>query len=550
MVFLVKKIVKGNTYLYLEERAWINGKSKRLWQRYLGPEDKIKEYFKPLTRPEYTITTLDFGLPLALMNLIKKLDLIKIINDCSNKRAQGLSLGHYLVLAALNRCVKPTSKAKIRRWFEHTALLDEFPSIETYLDSMAYTNHFKYLTPEVIDKIEARIHKKLLMNFGVEMKTLFYDPTNFFTYINPNLDMELPNHGHSKDGRFTLNLVGLTLFCTHDGGLPIMHEVYPGNIQDAPLFRDELKRIFKRLKVIGVKNEELCLVFDKGNISPKAFDQINDSGIRFICSIRPSTQKDLLELPARKFTLEMLPNGKKVGVLEFEYKKYGENHRLFVVYNPNQREWQENNLKKKLEKRFLEVNDWFKDRLNVNKWREPKNVENKIRDIIKTKAYFNWIKYSVSGTYAKVNYSVEIDKDALDAHLDTLGKTFILTNHPTMKPLEVIWLFRQQYTVERAFSYIKAPTMLSIRPQYCHTDDSIRGHSFSCVLGLLLLTLLTREIRRNYKEMSLPKIVETLSEIELAIINYEGTRKTIKKMVEISKEALNLSKFLKLDEYL
>jgi len=329
-----------------------------------------------------------------------------------------------------------------------------------------------------------------------------------------------------------------------------MLEVYPGNIQDAPLFRDELTRIFKRLKDIGVKNEELCLVFDKGNISPKAFEQINDSGIRFICSIRPSTQKNLLKLPAGKFTLETLPNGKKVGVLEFEYKKYGENHRLFAVYNPNQREWQENNLKKKLEKRLVDVNEWFKDRLNVNKWRKPKNVEKKIRDIIKTKAYFNWITYSVSGECAKVKYSVEIDKDALGTHLDTLGKTFILTNHPTMKPLEVAWLYWQQYTVERAFSYIKAPTMLSIRPLYCHTDDSIRGHSFTCVLGLLLLTLLTREVRRKYKEMSLPKIVETLSEIELAIIKYEGTTKSIKKMVEISKEALNLSKFLKLDEYL
>lgn len=550
MVFLIKKIVKGNTYLYLEERAWINGKSKRLWQKYLGPEDKIKEYFKPLTSPEYTITTLDFGLPLALMTLVNKLDLVNIINNCSNKRAQGLSLGHYIVLAALNRCVKPTSKAQIRKWFEHTALFNEFPPIETYLDSMAYTNHFKYLPLEVIEKIETRIHEKLLTNFGVEMKTLFYDPTNFFTFINPSSNAELPNHGHSKDGRFTLNLVGLTLFCTHDGGLPIMHEVYPGNIQDASLFRDELKRIFKRLKAIGVKNEDLCLVFDKGNISSKAFDDINDSGIHFICSIRPSTQKNLLKLPASKFSLELLPNGKKVGVLEFEYKKYGENHRLFAVYNPNQREWQEKNLKKKLEARILDVNEWFKDRLNVNKWRDPKNVENKIRNIIKTKAYFEWINYSVSGEYAKVTYSIEIDKDALGIHLDTLGKTFILTNHPTMEPLDVIWLFRQQYTVERAFSYIKAPTILSIRPQYCHTDDSIRGHSFTCVLGLLLLTLLTREIRRDYKEMSLPTLVETLSEIEIAIINYEGTTKSIKKMVEISEEALNLSKFLKLEDYL
>ncbi len=550
MVFLVKKVVKGNTYLYLEERAWINGKSKRLWQKYLGPEDRIKEYFEPLTRPEYTITTLDFGLPLALMQLVKRLDLIKIINDCSNKRAQGLSLGHYIVLAALNRCVKPTSKVKIRKWFENTVLFEEFPPIETYLDSMSYTNHFKYLTPEIIDKIEVCIHKKLLTKFDVEMKALFYDPTNFFTYINPKLDMELPNHGHSKDGRFTLNLIGLTLFCTQDGGLPVMHEVYPGNVQNAPLFNDELKRIFKRLKRIGASNEELCLIFDKGNISPNAFDQINDSGIHFICSIRPSTRKDLLMLPASKFALEMLPNGKKVGVLEFKHEKYGKNHRLFAVYNPNQREWQENNLKKKLEKRLSEVEEWFKERLNTKKWREPENVEKKIRDIIKNDAYFNWIKYSISGDYGRVNYSIGIDNEALETHLDTLGKTFILTNHPTMRSLEVIWLFRQQFTIERVFSYIKSPTTLSIRPQYCHSDNSIRGHAFTCILGLLLLTLLTREIQRKYKNMSLPKIIELLSEIELAIIKYEGATKNIKKMVEVSKEALNLSNFLRLEEYI
>ena len=547
MTFLIKKEISGNIYLYLAKNARINGKSKRIWEKYIGPEKKVNDLTKIILEPKPKVITLDFGLPLALMQLVKKLDLIKIINDYSNKRIQGLTLGHYIVLAAINRCVKPTSKAKIRGWFEHTALLEVFPPIETYLDSMAYTNHFRYLTPEIIDKIETRIHEKLVTKFGVEMKTLFYDPTNFFTYINPKPGMELPNHGRSKEGRFTLNLVGLTLFCTRDGGLPIIHEVYPGNVQDAKLFRDELKRLFKRLKVIGVKTEELCLVFDKGNISPKAFDQINDSDIRFICSIRPSTQKDLLKLPASKFTLEMLPNGKKVGVLEFEYKKYGENHRLFAVYNPNQREWHEKNLKKKLEKRLLEVNEWFKDRLNVNKWRKPENVEKKIRDIVKTKAYFNWIKYSVSGTHAKVNYSIKIDKNALNAHLDTLGKTFILSNHPTMLPLEITWLYRQQYTVERAFAYIKSPTMLSIRPVNCHSDDSIRGHSFTCVLGLLLLTLLTREIQREYKEMSLHEIIETLSEIELAIIKYEGSKKTIKTIVEISKAATELFKFLELE---
>ncbi len=50
--------------------------------------------------------------------------------------------------------------------------------------------------------------------------------------------------------------------------------------------------------------------------------------------------------------------------------------------------------------------------------------------------------------------------------------------------------------------------------------------------------------------MSLLEIVETLSEIELAIIKYKGSQKTIKTMVELSKKASDLSRFLNLEEYL
>lgn len=550
MVHLVKKRIKGNTYLYLEETARINGKPTRVWQKYLGPEAKMKEQTEFQLKPEFTVATLDFGFPLVLIQLIKQLELIEIINDCTGKREQGLSIGHYIALAVINRCVKPTSKAKIRCWFENTVLFKEFPPIETYLDSMAYTNHFKYLTPDIIDKIETRIHLKLLKDFGVDMKTLFYDPTNFFTYINPKPGMKLPRHGHSKEGRNTLNLVGLTLFCTKDGALPVMHEVYPGNVQDARLFREEISRLLERLKRIGVNAQELCLVFDKGNISEDAFEQINKSGIRFVASIRPSTQKDLVALTPIDFTLEELPNGKEVGVLEYDRTIYGPNDRLFVVYNPRRREWQEKNLKAKLEKRISDVNTFFKERLNVKKWRDLNAVEKKIRDIIKTKKYLNLLNYSVSGTHAKVKYSIKINKKAINTHLDTLGKSFLLSNHPDMMPLEIVWLYRQQYTVERAFKYIKTPSMLSVKPMFHRTDDSIRGHLFTCVLGLLLLTLLARKVQSEFKNMSLPKIVETLSELELAVIKYEGSKRTIKKIVDVSKEAEELSKFLELEAYI
>ncbi len=550
MVHLVKKKIKGNVYLYLEETARINGKPTRIWQRYLGPESKIKEQAALQLEPEFTVRTVNFGLPVALMQIVKKLELIEIINHCTNKRSQGLSVGHYVVLAAINRCVKPTSKAKLKRWFENTALFEEFPPIETYLDSMAYRNHFKYITPEVIEAIELRISEKLIKEFKVSMDTLFYDPTNFFTYINPKEEAILPRHGHSKEGRSTLNLIGLALFCTADGGIPIFQEIYPGNVQDARLFKEQFPNFCNKLEKLGIDADDACLVFDKGNISRAVFEKIKASGIHFVCSIRPSTQKKYSHLKSSDFPLKMLPNGKEIGVLEFEEPVHGSNYRLLVVYNPSLQSWQEKNLKKKLEKKITSVHDWFKKRLNKNKWREPAAVAAKIRSLLGAKNFLELIDFKVSGTFGKVKYSIAIDDKALTSKVDSLGKTFLLSNHPTLSPFELAWLYRQQYTVERAFKYIKSPSLLSVRPIYHWTDESIRGHLFTCVLGLLLLMLLVRKIQRGFKKMSLFEIVEYLSEIELALVRYKGSRKVIKKIVEISPEARELSEFLKLNHFM
>jgi hypothetical protein len=50
--------------------------------------------------------------------------------------------------------------------------------------------------------------------------------------------------------------------------------------------------------------------------------------------------------------------------------------------------------------------------------------------------------------------------------------------------------------------------------------------------------------------MSLPELVETLSEIELALIKYQGSKKTMKIIVELSKKTSDLFGFLNLEEYL
>ncbi len=113
MVHLSRRKIKGNVYLYLQENQRVNGKVKRVWQHYLGAETTIKEHVSMLAEPNFNITNYDFGLPVALLQVAEKLDLINIIDNRVPKRKQGWSVGQYILLAALNRCIKPVSKEKL-----------------------------------------------------------------------------------------------------------------------------------------------------------------------------------------------------------------------------------------------------------------------------------------------------------------------------------------------------------------------------------------------------------------------------------------------------
>jgi len=550
MVFLVKKKIKGKIYLYLTHKARINGKVKTVWQKYLGPEDNFEKLGDNIdtTKRYYHPQIHDFGLPVALMKIAKRINFVDIIDRQVAKRSQGLSVGEYLLISTINRCAKPTSKTQIRKWFDTTYLKSMFPKIDTYLDSNAYTNHFEYLNDDVIRKIEEEFHKMLVSEFNIKMENLFYDPTNFYTFINPK-KQELPRHGNSKEGRYTLNLINLSLFCVQDGGIPIMHQTYPGNIQDATHFKTEFPRFTQRMVELGIDISNLTLIFDKGNLSEEAFKDIESSNIGFICSIRPSTRKDLHHLKGEDFEIFTLPNGSKVGLKEFNRELYDKRYTLIVAYDPNKNSWSRNIKTSKIEKKIEKVQEYFENRLNTHKWRDKVNVESKLKQIIANKEYFEYIDYDVHGEYGDVKFTINLKPKYLQSHLDTLGKSYYMTNRDDLPPKEILWLYRQQYTVERAFRYIKATDYLQIRPMYHHKDSSIRGHVFSAVLGLLLLTLLHREVRLKFPKMSFMKMIRFLSEVQsVSVVNPKG--KTIHTLAKMSEEATILSDYLKLKKYL
>ena len=124
---ITKKMIRGKPYYYARECKRVNGKPKIVWQKYLGRADDI---VAAMTDPQTAGESLkpkeaelcEFGAAAALYDLSKRLRIVEFIEHHIPKAGNGPSVGTYLLVAAINRCVAPCSKASIGKWFQGTAL--------------------------------------------------------------------------------------------------------------------------------------------------------------------------------------------------------------------------------------------------------------------------------------------------------------------------------------------------------------------------------------------------------------------------------------------
>lgn len=567
MPFLVTKTDKyGNEYLYIRHNHRVNGKTKMAYQVYLGPKKNFETRAK-IVNFQYETETIEFGLVAALLKIARKIGLVDIIDNATSKRNQGLGVGEHVLLAALNRCVEPTSKANLQKWLDSTILSKVYPELDVNIDSRAYWAHFQYLTDENIKCIENELMRVIRKKYDVDFTNLSFDPTNFYTYINPKKEnQEFPRHGHSKEGRLTLNLVNLSLFLAIDGGIPLFHLAYPGNVVDSVHFKSALQSLQERLSSINMVPGSVTLTFDKGNLSPGGFELIDEMKLDYVCSDRPSSHKDKLALSPGEFDMHVLPNGKEVGVKEFRSKKYGKTRRFIAVYNSNEARWNLENLRKKVQKRLNKINEYFatrtmfapgeKKRGQADKWRKKTEVQAKLDDMVGGEPYASIISTSVDGPeelpVAKGGHlivSATINDDAMGATSLTHGKSFLMTSREDLDAHEVVWIYRQQYLVEQAFKWLKSKDFLSIRPMWHHVDSSIRGHVFTCYLGLVLLSLLVRELFQLGLSIGIQDTITRLNNIKMTRIHINEHDKPIDSIDKMTPEVKQVYDLLSLANF-
>ena len=331
MAYIFKKEINGRTCWYLGENKKINGVSHRVWQRYLGNSQTIKERFAANMRG-VDLDFLDFGIVTAPLSVSNELKFVEIIDKIIKKREQGLSYGEHMLLSIINRIDAPSSKNKFSDWFNDTVLKRKFAIKSAYLSSQDFWNHWNKIDEDEINKIQEKLIENLLPK--VDIKELIYDPTNFTTYIEEHKNQKIMQFGHSKDGR-KLRQVNLSLLITKKEGIPLWHDTYEGNINDVTEFKKFIKTLTERISLFSKKCKKITLVFDKGNDSKNNIKNVNKKLSFFIVgSLKPSEHRELFNIPLEDFKDECeTSEGKSVFLTSKLMDIYGGKKKVVITYS-------------------------------------------------------------------------------------------------------------------------------------------------------------------------------------------------------------------------
>ena len=344
MASLVKKIIRGKPYYYARECKRVNGKPKIVWQKYLGrPQDIIEAVAAPVaagaTAQPKEADVSDFGAVTALYDLATRLRIVELIDrhvPKRPKRAGGPTVGTYLLVAAINRCVAPCSKASIAEWFSSTALRRLVDIGSRQLTSQRFWDNMDRVPKDAIAAVERDLVAHMVREFDIDLRRVLFDATNFFTFIDTfNGRSTLAQRGKSKEGRAALRIVGLALLVSADFHVPLMHRTYPGNQPDAPTFASLIDEIVARYRLVTEGAEHITIVFDKGNNSQDNLDAVEESPFHFVGSLVPTQHPDLLAVPSKRFT--SLDEDGLPGVLAYRTTKkvFGVERTIVVTHNDN-----------------------------------------------------------------------------------------------------------------------------------------------------------------------------------------------------------------------
>jgi transposase len=547
---LVVKNIKGHNYYYAVESARVNGKPRITKQTYLGTletmlEARKQKSSKELLRPDFG-QVLEFGAVTSLFDLAERLKVRQIIDNHVGKRPQGLPVGDSLLLAAINRAVAPVSKkAFFGDWFDKTVLPNLFPKAnERNLSSQGFWKNMSLVNKETIAKIEDEICANIVKEYNISTDYLLFDNTNFITYIDTDNPFLLAKRGKSKEHRTDLKIVGLSLMVSPDNNIPLFHEPYPGNTNDAKRFSEIIGSLKSRCQKIN-DSYDITLVFDRGNNSTSNIEKLIEDdpfSFHYVGGLKRNQCLEFEAIPINEFKpLEGDTFGETVAYRTSKVE-FGREVTVVVTKNPelykSQMRGVANNISKcvqELEELSKKLKEREGDKIFRGRPYTNESVKEKVKKILAPEHMKNIFEYSITKSDGNLMFTYQINEikfDYVKEHI--LGKSILFTNRHGWSNEQIVGAYRAQHHVEECFKQMKNNDFLCFRPIRHYTDNNIIVHCFYCVLALSLVSVLNLEFKKIGHDISINKMLKELTK-SYQMVNYYVNDKKITKTYTLTK---------------
>lgn len=401
--------------------------------------------------------TREYGASYVLKNLAVQVGLDKIISSTKSEWRENV------LAMIIGRVLYQGSKLSLVNQYRDTALWELAgheprgrPNVEAHC----------YKPMDELLKRKNRIERKLANKHLRDGCVVLYDITNIW-FEGEYENSQKIVYGKGKGGKVGFKQIALGLL-TDKHGCPVGVEIFKGNTGDQTTVLDQVRKLSEKY---GLR--QMVFTGDRGMLTAKRVDEINETDFKVITALTHSEMKSLLE---KEDIQKDLFDEKNISeVIDADGKT-----RYALCKNEAEARKERDTRESMLEK----VGKLLTEKAKVKRKRDPKKVAASVGRIFeryKIGKFFEWDVDDRGG----FTWSLKQEKIDADAELDGCYVIKSTADRQAMSAEDFVLGYRNLQKVEQAFKNMKT-VILEMRPVYHKNDERIEAHIFIVMLAYYL----------------------------------------------------------------
>lgn len=422
-----------------------------------------------------------------------------------------IDLGRVVLLLTLNRLLAPQPLYQVQDWLADTVL----PEVLGITPQQAYDNRLGRALDRLyphLGELWARLASRAVQVYDLDLNVLHWDITSIY-FAGAYDDSELAAYGYSRDHRPDTKQVNLQVDVTHDGYVPVLYQVLPGNTADITRPLPHLRALLRFLARPELAERRLrpILVSDCKMVTPEAVLACHRHDLFYLgplphgkateAVLHSVSVKELAAHPlayrpqrVRADDPNFVPYQGVWRPFTFEHQGERVTDRVLVVWSAGKQRLDEQRRKTYL-KRFLNHLAAIQKKLNTRRYKQRAYVEGRLARVGEGNPAQKLVDVELAGEDGQLQLTFRINRERLAAAQALDGRYALATNAAHLEANQTLTLFKGQDGVEKRIGDVKGP--LVVHPLFVRTDRRIEGLVFITLLALLVRAILERACRQR-----------------------------------------------------